>query len=186
MSSARALFALATLALLACSGEGDATAAGPALEADIERLRLLMIDDPAQTPLAEVERVAVERPIEAARLLETGGIPAARRQLRAAETLHVRSDEGRRLKRRLVAAYRDRVTALVEYEDVLEGGSMEESRLLDVLRAQSAVELALMRVDGDMETLVPTAGPREGEAEGDDDEPGAGEPSAPGLGGPRR
>ena len=145
---------LSALLLLAC-GEEEATTPVDVV-ADIEVLRLLMIDDPAVQPLEEVERVAEDRPYEAARLLRTGVLPGARRQVERAERAEVGSREGQRLRRRLVRGYRDRLAALQDYRAVLEDGARDPDALLGALRAQSAADRALLEVDAEMERLAPT------------------------------
>ncbi|HJL18732.1 MAG TPA: hypothetical protein RMH99_23925 [Sandaracinaceae bacterium LLY-WYZ-13_1] len=156
MSRRDAILALA-LALLACSEADEGPS--PALEADVERLRMVMIQDSAQQPLAEVERVVDDRPVLAGRLLRSGGIPAAERQVRAAERVEVRTDEGRQLRGRMVTAYRARVSALRDYADVLDAQARDDAALLEALRAQSDADMLLLDLDRDLEAIVPT-GPR--------------------------
>jgi len=147
---------LLLLPLMLGCGEEEAITP-PNLAADVEALRLVMIQDPAHQPLEEMERVAQDRPYEAARLLRTGVIPAAERQLARAEAVSVRTDEGGQLKRRLARAYRDRVGALRDYREVLEDGARDPDALMAALRAQSSADRAVLDVDAEMERLVSTA-----------------------------
>ena len=134
---------LLLLPLMLGCGEEEAITP-PNLAADVEALRLVMIQDPAHQPLEEMERVAQDRPYEAARLLRTGVIPAAERQLARAEAVSVRTDEGGQLKRRLARAYRDRVGALRDYREVLEDGARDPDALMAALRAQSSADRAVL------------------------------------------
>ncbi|MFK7992423.1 MAG: hypothetical protein AB8I08_40755 [Sandaracinaceae bacterium] len=154
-------------ALAGCGGEEGPS---PSLQEDIRQLRLLLIQDPARQPLEEVEAVAEDRPVEAGRRLRSGGIPAARQQLERAQSLEVTSPEGRRWRRRLERAYRDRIEALEHYADVLDAASSDTDALLEAIREQAAVELEVMAIDVDMEEVVPTAPRRpEGLPEGADE-----------------
>jgi hypothetical protein len=157
--------------LLLCAGCSEEPE-GPSatLRSDVEAIRRVMIEDPAQRPLAEVERVAEDRPVLAGRLLRTGAIPAARRQVQAVERLELRTERGQGFADRLLTAYRARVVALEDYAEVLAAAASDEAALLEALRAQSDAELIVLDVDADLEALVPTT-ERE-TAEEDTEEPG--------------
>lgn len=143
---------LLLLALAGCDEDGPP----PGVLADIDRLRAVMIDDPAHQPLEEVERIAADRPVHAARMLRTGGLPAARQQVTRVESATMTTDEGRGFARRLAAAYRDRVAALEQYREVLEAGAADAEALMAALHAQSDADRAVLAVDAAMEEIAPT------------------------------
>jgi hypothetical protein len=155
-----AALAAGALLVLAAGCSGDAEGPSEALRADVAAIRRVMIADPAQQPLAEVERVAEDRPVLAGRLVRTGALPAARRQVEAVEGLRTRTERGGQLADRLLTAYRARVVALEDYAEVLEAAASDEAALLEALRAQSDAEMIVLEVDEDLEALAPTEAPR--------------------------
>lgn len=164
------VFVLGALALAGCDDEPEGPP--PGVADDIDRLRLVMIEDPAQQVLVEVERVVDDRPVFAAQLLRTGGIPAARRQVEAVERVPVDSDVGQRTKRELRAAYDARLRALQQYERVLAAAASDDAALLEALHAQSQADQQLLAVHQAMDALSPSGGARPEEPGG----PPAGEP----------
>lgn len=149
------------LLVVGCSGCTDDS--DVALRSDVAALREVMVDDPAQQPLVEVERVARDRPVLAGRLLRSGAIPAAQRQVRTLEQVRLQTERGRQLAARLVSAYRARESALQEYAEVLAAGASDDDALLEALRGQSSAERLLLGIDSEMEVILssaPAAGER--------------------------
>ncbi|MCZ7684365.1 MAG: hypothetical protein M5U28_38575 [Sandaracinaceae bacterium] len=157
--------------------------------ADVHALRGLMIDDPAERPLGEVERVAPDRPVLAARMLATGALPAARRQVTRVREATMTTPEGRSLARRLARAYEQRVRGLEAWHGYLEDGAIDESQHLESLTTRRQAEVAVMELDQEMERYVPTEprargsrdeGDRAGEPGEEETEPEPGEVERPG------
>ena len=154
MSPRAALLVALAACSVGCSEEPEGPS--PAVIEDIDRLRLTMIEDPAQQVLAEVDRVADDRPVLASQLLRTGGIPAARRQVAAVERVRVDTEIGRRTQRELRAAYDARLSALQDYERVLAAAASDDEALLHALHAMSEADRQLLAVHDAMEALSPT------------------------------
>ncbi|MBX3272550.1 MAG: hypothetical protein KF729_19985 [Sandaracinaceae bacterium] len=169
-SAPRAGLALFASFFLACGSEPEGPA--PALRDDLTVLHAILDADPALEPLARVEqRVADERPVHAAELLETTAIPAATRQVAALEEARVTTDEGRDFQRRLVAAHRQRASALESYRAALAGGVTQDPLVvIDAVRELRRAEVALVGVVRAMDALLPAAPPAPG---GPVDEPEA-------------
>lgn len=159
--------------LVGCSGEPEGPS--PAVIEDVDRLRLVMIEDPAQQVLAEVDRVADDRPVLGAQMLRTGGIPAARRQVAAVERVRVDTEIGQRTQRELRAAYDARLSALQDYEQVLAAAASDDEALLHALHAMSEADRQLLAVHDAMEALSPTGPAPQPVPAGADDEPEADE-----------
>ena len=166
-----------------CAGEDEGPS--PNVLADLALLHELIDRDPSTEPLELVERrLDDERPVHAAQMLRTTAIPAANRQVERIERAAVTSDDGRRFRRRLVAAYRTRVTALEAQQVVLEGGvGADPLEELTALRAVRQAEEGLLAIVRDMSALVPRPEPSPGSVEGEEEgelEEGQG---GPGTGG---
>ena len=180
--------ALALIALLVAAGCDDGEPPpSPALLSDIDRLRQLMATDPTLQPMEEVERVADARPVEAARRLRTGALPAARSQLERTEGVLITSDEGRRLRGQLSSAYRARIEALEDYESILVDAATDVEGLMRALRAQSDAEREVLAVHDALDGIQPLApAPEASPADPDEDEPARPGLGAPGPGGASR
>ncbi len=161
--------------MVAC--EEEAAGPAPAVVDEANALRLVIVQDPAQGPLQEVERAMTQRrPVLAAQLLRTGAIPAARRQVERVEATRVREAALVAARRRTLAAYRDRVAALERYERVLVRGGTDDAELAASLHDQSAAERELLTVLTGLDLLVPLP-EGEREAEGPPEEPHATPPA---------
>ena len=188
--------AFALLGVVACGAEDEGPS--PSTLADLSALQRLIARDPAVEPLSLVEeRIDDERPVHAAQMLRTTGIPAARRQVEAIEGATVQTAEGRRFKRRLRDAYRARVSALEAQQEVLEGGvAVDPLEQLTALRAVRQAQEQLLGVVRQMSELVPRAEPPEEDlgdgsdeavgAEGEEEVDEAVHPLGPGLRGGSR
>lgn len=166
----RALLAAAVL-LCACGDDDE----GPSreLEADARLLSEAMVEDPAAGALEEVDEAMLDDlPARAAELLESGAIPASRQQAERVEALEMSTAEGRRLRRRLLDAYRARTAALEQYREALARGHVEDLRLTDSMRAQREAHERLLDID---EALAGILGREEPERERRDER----EPSEP-------
>jgi hypothetical protein len=141
---------------VACGGEPE----GPsdALRADVRDLRRAIERDPATAPIQEVEAMVDERPARAARLLESGAIPAARRQAQSMRDAAVRTPEGRAWADRLSDAYDERVRGLDEWRRYLNEGSENDELLLDSMTHIRAGHFAVLEVDMEMDQLAPLSG----------------------------
>ena len=154
MNAATSRVALFALSLAAgCSSED--TGPSQAHLDDVGRVRVLMATDPTVAAVQDVERVADGRPVEAGRRVRTGALPSAEEQLERARGLEVLSPQGRRYRRRLVRIYSDRVEALTAYAHVLERAAQDEDALVAALRAQSEVEMELLAVHQELDTVAP-------------------------------
>lgn len=175
---------IAALALLGCGDETEGPS--PALRADLRVLHQIIANDPATEPLELVDRrIDDERPVHAADLLRTTGIPAAERQVASLRSAQMTSDEGRGFARRLTEAYQERVDALDAYRIVLEGGAqVDEVALLDALRRVRQAQEQLLGIAREMNALTPgvRTPPPPG---GPDPEPEAPGDEAGGAGGSR-
>ncbi len=177
-ASSRGLVALALL-LLASACDSGPPPPPPDLVADVQALRRVMIDDPALRPLSEVERVADDRPVFAARLLASGALPAARRQVTRMRAVSTSTPEGRTYRQRLADAYEQRVRGLEQWHAYLEDAATSDADLLESITTRREAEIDLLEIDQELERYVPTEPPRrppatEGEAEPAPEEPGDG------------
>ena len=170
-SALAALLASLASSALGCGGEPEGPA--PALRDDLGVLHAILDADPAIEPLARVEqRLADERPVHAAELLESTAIPAAARQVAALEEARMTTDEGRDFQRRLVAAYRQRASALETYREALAGGVTQDPLVvIDAVRELRRAEVALAGVVRAMDALLPAAPPVPGGGPVDEPEP---------------
>jgi hypothetical protein len=146
--------ALASASLFACDGP---TGPAPELSADVLALRQLIHTDPAIAAMAEVDRVADDRPVLGSRLLESGAIPAAQRQLAAARQLELATDQGRGFARRLVTAYEQRVRGLEQYRAFLADQGTDTAALLEATTTMRRAEVAVIGVDRELDLIVPLA-----------------------------
>jgi hypothetical protein len=153
---------LVGLSLAACGDDDEKEgASAPDLVADVRLLQDAITNDPALAPLEDVdEAVSDDLPARASELVEAGALPAARRQVDLLEGLELTTPEGRRLKRKLLDAYRDRVGALEGYRDALARGPVEDLVLVDAMEALRQTDQAVMDVDASLSEVRPLAEPR--------------------------
>lgn len=154
--------AAAALSLLVLVGCGDDEGPSRDLRADARALSEIVVDDPAAGALEEVDDAMLDDlPARAAQLLEEGAIPASRRQAERVRALEVRTTEGRRLRRRLLEAYRARTTALEQYREALERGHVEDLKLTDSLHAQRDAHDQLLEIDAELGRILGREEPEE-------------------------
>ncbi|MGE0791554.1 MAG: hypothetical protein AB7S26_38115 [Sandaracinaceae bacterium] len=138
--------------LVGCGEDGPP----PDLRADVMQLFTLFDADPAPAVLEEVDRIADDRPVHAAEILEERGIPAAEEQLDTLEHAELTTSRGRTYGRRATRAYRDRVRALERYQAALAlGASADPTPLLDAIRARREAEVALADLVHEMAEIAP-------------------------------
>ena len=143
--------ALVAVALLIGCEEGPP----PELGDEVATLRQIMEDDPAEASIEEAERVATERPVHAAALLEETAIPAARRQAARAREAEVASAEGRAYGRRLAEAYAKRVRGLEQWQGYLEDAATDDDALLASITTLREASVELVELDRDMDSVAP-------------------------------
>jgi hypothetical protein len=164
MCASRFAIALVAIGLaVACDSAPEGPA--PELRADITALRRALNTDPARRPIADAERVADDQPVLASRLVETGAIPAARRQLEAVRGAAVGTSKGRRWRGRLERAYELRVEGLEQWRVFLANEGRDDERLLEATTTLRRAEVDLVRVDHEMERVLPTERPRPASAD---------------------
>lgn len=145
---------LATLALavlvLACGGEDTSTGepeaveAAPSLVAGVESLQRMMTADPALGALADVDRAIDEdKPVLAARLLDTGAVPATRTQIERLRELELPSRQASELRDEAITLYEARLASLELYARALERGMVEDFGLLAAISSQREAEQAM-------------------------------------------
>jgi hypothetical protein len=164
------------LVLAACEEEGPA----PEVLSDADVLRQLIVDDPAERSLVEVDRVAPDRPVRAARLLATGAIPAAQRQVERVREAELASAEGRALQARLVAAYEQRARGLEQWRQYLEEAATDDVQLLEATTSLRQAQVAVLAVDRDVDELAPRPPAQRPSPEPDEEDLERGPP--PGVG----
>ncbi len=149
-------------ALVACGHDGGRAEDGehepppPDLVTEVRALQRVITDDPALTPLEDVDdAIRQQRPVLAAQLLETGAIPAAERQVEALEGTRVTTPEARRFRRGLIDAYRRRIDALDTWKGVLAQGGEEDLALVDAMSAVRAADEAVLDIDHQMQEVRP-------------------------------
>lgn len=148
--------ALAVALSIGCGPSGP----GPELRAEVATLREIIQDDPAAAPIAEVERVAVERPVHAAQMLERDAIPAARRQVALVREASVTTEPGRGYARRVAEAYAERLRGLEQWHGYLEDAATDDAALLESITTRRHASVALVTVERDMDAVTPIARPR--------------------------
>ena len=126
---------------------------------DVEAIRRVLADDPAEGAIREAERVSRDRPVMAARMMREGAIPAATRQQRALEELDVETVAGRRLLRQAVDANRARVEALQGLAETLARGVDEDLELVEALSAHRHAAEAIVAVHDALDAASPMATP---------------------------
>ncbi|HEY8430192.1 MAG TPA: hypothetical protein VIL20_17545 [Sandaracinaceae bacterium] len=152
--------AVALLVLAASGCRSGPEPPSPELIADVRTLRALIGSDPALGPLAEVERVAHDRPVLAGQRLEAEALPAARRQVERVREARTSTSEGRSLARRLARAYERRVEGLERWREYLEDAATDDAVLLESLTARREAEVAVLELDQEMDRYEPVAEPR--------------------------
>ncbi len=155
------LLLVAMASLAGCGGEPEGPS--PTLLDDITTLRQVVIANPAANPIASAERAADDRAVLASRLLQSGAIPAARRQIEAVQAAEVGSAEGRGWKERLETAYRLRVDGLEQWRTFLAAEGRDEEQLLEATSTLRRAEVSVVQIDLEMETVSPTRRRRGGE-----------------------
>lgn len=160
-SERRALRALVALALIAIGCDGAPDGPTPELKADVAELRRIVREDPAEAPIAEVERVAGGRPVLGAQLLASGAIPAARRQVALVRGATMTTEEGRGFARRIAEAYEQRLRGLERWHRYLEDAATDDAALLEAMTELRQATVALVHVDRDMDAVSPIQ-PRDG------------------------
>ena len=136
------------LAFSACtcgSGATDPQTAAEPID-DVEAIRRVLSEDPAEGAIREAERVSRDRPVLAARMMNEGAIPAAQRQLAALEVVEVETVIGRRLLRQAIDANRSRVDALTVLAATLARGVEEDLTFVEVLSAHRKAAEELVAV----------------------------------------
>lgn len=166
MWASRGAIALALALLAGCDSAPEGPA--PGVRTDIATLRRAMIADPARRSIAEAERVEDEQPVLASRLLASGAIPAARRQVDAVRALRMGSDEGRRWAEQLASAYEQRAEGLEQWRAYLADEGQNDEQLLEATTTLRRAEVAIVHVDHEMEEIVPTRRPRSDDGPSDD------------------
>lgn len=132
----------------------------PELRDEVALLRQILEDDPAASSIDEAERIANERPVHAAELLEETAIPAARRQAARAREVEVASEEGRAYARRLAEAYAKRVRGLEQWQGYLEDAATDDAALLTSITTLREASVELVQLDRDMDSVAPITVPR--------------------------
>jgi hypothetical protein len=119
-------------------------------------LQARVAQDTCPGALEDVD-LAVEddKPVLAARLLRSAGIPAAARQVARMQGSEVHTSEGGALRQEAVTLYDARRTALVAYADVLERGVMEDLALVMALDGQRRADAARGSYLARLESLRP-------------------------------
>lgn len=145
---------LALVLLAGCDSEPEGPP--PGVRQDIAALRREMIADPAPRSIADAERVADEQPVLASRLVASGAIPAAQRQVQAVRALRMGSEQGRGWAGRLAAAYELRVEGLEQWRAYLADEGRDDERLLEATTTLRRAEVSIVNVDHEMEQVVPT------------------------------
>ncbi len=143
--------------LVACSGPSERAAPAEDVSADLRVILTTMIEDPARSPLEEVdEAFRDERPVLAADLIEQGAKPATERQLRALRALSLTSAEGRRLRARAVRLYQARFDALELLRGALSRGiGQEDEHLVAAMHADARAQIALVELEDELRRRVP-------------------------------
>lgn len=169
----RRTLAFATTAacvVLACGAEP--TVEVPSALGDVVALQALVADDTCPGAMEDVDRAVDEdKPVLAARLLRSGAIPAAARQVRRFRDATVSTPEGRRLRDDGVTAYDRRRVALVAYADALERGLMEDLTLVMALEGQRRAEGELAAYLRRLEAVRAPQGLEEAAPDGPAEEP---------------
>ncbi len=86
------------------------------------------------------------RPVRAAEIMRGSALPAVRRQLERVGALGLRTAEGRALQERAARAYRKRMEAIERYAAALERGEVEDTALLQAVRAHREAEEEVLAV----------------------------------------
>jgi hypothetical protein len=133
--------------LAACGPDGPEASDPRALRGDGEALTQLLASDPAQPVLAELDGMIEDRlPVRAAGHIRTAALPAVRRQRERVGAVQLRTAEGRALQERAVRACRRRAESLEAYAAALTRGEVEDTQLLEAVRAHRAAELEVLAV----------------------------------------
>lgn len=148
--------AAALLLVLGACGDDGAPPPERELLRDVKALQDLMAQDPTIGVLAEIDReVDEERPVRASEMIANAGLPAARRQIEAAEGVETVTTRGRALRDRLVAIYRKRAEGLEAYGVALARGVVEDVQLLDAMQKQREAEIELTDFSLELSELRP-------------------------------
>ena len=151
----------ATLALVltacACGNDAPEVAEPEAdLRAEVRLLQRAMTRDLVLLSLEEVEEaMAEDLPVRAAELLESGAIPASRRQAERVAGLATHHPRAQALRDEAVELLGERTRALEAYQRALERGLVEDVTLLDALSSQREAEEAIDAFLGRLEAIAP-------------------------------
>ncbi len=153
--------ALTLVALVACSDDSAQTPEPTAdLQTEVRTLHREVTNDLVLISLEEVEEaMAEDLPVRAAELLQSGTIPAARRQARRVEELELGHPRAQALRERAVERLGARTEALQAYQQALERGLVEDVTLLDALQKQREAEEAIDALLGELEAISPVETP---------------------------
>jgi len=139
--------------VLGCGGSEEPA---PTLEDDVIALQASVAADTCPGALEDVDRAVEEdKPVRAARLLRSAGIPAAARQVARLRDTPAHTSEGIGLRQEGVTLYEARRRALAAYADVLERGVVEDFALVVALDGQRQADAALGAYLSRLEELRP-------------------------------
>lgn len=147
---------IACLVCSACSGDSSEEAPPASLQSEVRELHREVTNDLVLIALDEVEdAMSEDLPVRAAELLESGAIPASRRQAERVADLRLTQPRALELRDRAVERLRARTEALNDYRDALERGLVEDVTLLDALQKQREAEEAIDELLGELEAIAP-------------------------------
>lgn len=141
---------------IACSDDSGGEAPEADLQTQVRTLHREVTNDLVLIALEEVEEaMAEDLPVRAAELLETGAIPAARRQAERVGALDLSHPRAIELRDRAAARLSARTDALDAYRRALQRGLVEDVTLLDALQKQREAEEAIDELLGQLEAIAP-------------------------------
>jgi len=161
----RALLA-SCLCVVACGG-GETSGPAATVVDDVIALQAAVAADTCPSAMEDIDRsVDEDKPVLAARLLRSAGVPSAARQVQRVRDVTTHTAQGDALKQEGARLYDARRAALVLYGDALERGVVEDMQLIMALEAQRQADSELHAFLVRLEALRPLNAP---EAESEDE-----------------